>query len=240
MTDLSSKPQCTPLIRPLPPTLPLKKLDRRHFEIVIGNDVYLDYKQKWNMWELEARINHGFQRVCQSAGYICEGWAEYDGLTHGDIVTIYLTALSALPDELKQKIDDPLFGKPLNLVPETYRESFLSMFRGLRCTILQWQPDAELIEEQTKNFKEYLEKVDDPTTSYPLDGKHCVHLTEFQELMRTYPSCETLLSLRTQWNITRRRSLERLHMTCNEKEFNWEESGTPSLSLMRPILAGDY
>jgi hypothetical protein len=239
MTDLSPKPQCTPPTRPLPPTLPPKKLDRRHFEIVIENDVYLDYKVKWDLGILEAGINHAFQRVTQAAYTIHRhGWPEYDGLTPRDIVAIYRIAYSALPEELKQKIDDPLFGKPLNVLPETYRESFLSMFKGLRCTILQWQPVAELIEEQTKNFKEYLEAVEDPTTSYPIDGKHYKRLTEFQELMRTYPSCETLLSLRTQWNITRRRSLERLHMTCNEKEFNWEESGTPSL--MRPILAGDY
>ncbi len=195
------------------------------------------------MWELEARINHAFQTVCQAAFYLHRNgeWVDHDGLTRRDIVTIYLTALSALPENEKRMIDDPLFGKPLCLVPETYRENCLSMIASLRYTILRWQPAAELIEKQTKNFKEYLEKVDDPTTSYPfVDGKHCVHLTEFMELMQTYPSCETLLSLRTQWNITRRRSLDRLHMTCNEKELNWEESGTPSLSLMRPILAGEY
>lgn len=234
---MADKPSPKPT-RPLPPTLQPNELDRRHFEIVIGNDVYLDYKEKWSMWGLEARINHAFQRVTQAAGYICEGWAEFNGLTPGDIVAIYRIAYSALPEELKQKIDDPLFGKPLNVLPETYRESFLSMFEGLRCTILQWQPVAELIEEQTKNFKEYLEAVEDPTTSYPIDGKHYKRLTDFMELVRTYPSCETLLSLHTQWNITRRRSLERLHMTCNEKGFNWEESCTPSLT--RPILGEEY
>ena len=238
MTD---KPLLQPP-RPSPPTLLPINLDPGHFRIMLGNDETRPFKFKWNMWDLEARINHAFQRVCQAAFYLHRNgeWEEHDGLKHEDIVAIYLTALSALPEELKQTINDPLFGKPLFLVPETYRESFLSMFQGLRNTILRWQPATELIEKQTNNFKEYLETVNNPTTSYPLDGKYYVHLTEFMKLMQTYPSCETLLSLRTQWNITRRRSLERLHMTCNEKEFNWEESGTPSLSLMRPILAGDY
>jgi hypothetical protein len=209
---------------------------------MLGNDETQPFKFKWSMWEIEARVNRAFQIACQAAFYLYRysEWVEHDGLTRGDIVTIYLIALSALPEELRQTIDDPLFGKPLCLVPETYRENCLSMIASLRYTILRWQPVAELIEKQTKNFEEYSETVDNPETSYPLDGKYCVHLTEFQELMRTYPSCETLLSLRTQWNITRRRSLERLHMTCNEKELNWEESGTPSLSLMRPILAGEY
>lgn len=209
---------------------------------MLGNDETRPFKFKWDMWELEARINATLEKVCQAAFYLHRNseWVEHDGLTRGDIVTIYLIALSALPEELRQTIDDPLFGKPLCLVPETYRENCLSIIASLRHTILRWQPVAELIEKQTKNFEEYSETVDDPTTSYPLDGKHCVHLTEFMELVQTYPSCETLLSLRTQWNITRRRSLERLHMTCNERGDNWEESGTPSLSLMRPILAGDY
>ena len=209
---------------------------------MLGNDETHPFKFKWNMWDHEARINHAFQTVCQTAFYLHRNgeWEEHYGLKRGDIVTIYKTALSALPEELKQTINDPLFGKPLFLVPETYRENFLSMFQGLRNTILRWQPTTELIEEQTKNFKEYLETVDDPETSYPIDGKHHAHLQEFLELMRTYPSCETLLSLHTQWNITRRRSLERLHMTCNEIGFNWEESCTPSLSLVRPILVHEY
>ena len=238
MTD---KPSPKPP-RPSPPILLPINLAPGHFRIMLGNDETHPFKFKWNMWDHEARINHAFEKVCQSAFYLHRNgeWEEHDGLKRGDIVTIYKTALSALPEELKQTINDPLFGKPLFLVPETYRENCLSMIASIRNTILRWQPATELIEKQTKNFEEYSETVDNPETSYPLDGKYCVHLTEFQELMRTYPSCETLLSLRTQWNITRRRSLERLHMTCNEKELNWEESGTPSLSLMRPILAGDY
>ena len=225
--------------RPGAPPLSPSDLSYVHFATLINPEFVPPFKLKWSRENQILRIIRALGGLHQAALYLHHNdCVEHDGLKPEDIVAIYRIALSELPKELKQMIDDPLYGEQPNLVHETDREKCLYVIASINRIILRWQPTTALLAEQTKIFEEYLETVDNPETSYPLGDKYYKHVTKFMELVQTYPSCEPLLSLRTQWTITRGRSLERLYTTRNEKVINWEESGTPPL--MIPILAGEY